>query len=250
MISTDNDPVMEKFTNRMLPETKFRGHHDEHKISSHAQQGDGATVWQTMSRKSMAWNPEQNFGNAENKIHFQCRKNVKLIDDALKERLKSVSLVVTTLLTSLHDTTTENLNKGFKVATDNLDKIANTTERILGKVEQILEILADSPQVITLITVLIIVLVATVINLLIGMQNMKLAKALKFENKKNAEEILQKFTEKWTEAEKLVRGQPQEEEVPIPDKAPVQVPSPMLTVTVQGPGYARENWQERGIYLN
>ena len=44
MISTDNDPVMEKFTNWMLPETKFRGHHDEDKISSHAQQGDGATV--------------------------------------------------------------------------------------------------------------------------------------------------------------------------------------------------------------
>ena len=131
------------------------------------------------------WNPEQNFGDDENNIHFQCRKNVKLIDDALKERLKSVSLVVTTLLTSLHDTTTENLNKGFKVATDNLDKLANTTERILEKVEQVLEILADSPQVIALITVSIIVSVATVINLLIGMQNMKLAKALKFENKQN-----------------------------------------------------------------
>ena len=71
MISTDNDPVMEKFTNWMLPETQFRGHHDEHKISSHAQQGDGATVWQTMSRKSMAWNPEQNFGNGVNNIHLQ-----------------------------------------------------------------------------------------------------------------------------------------------------------------------------------
>ena len=172
------------------------------------------------------------------------------MDDALKERLKSVSLVVTTLLTSLHDTTTENLNKGFKVATDNLDKLANTTERIMGKVEQILEILADSPQVIVLITVSIIVSVATVINLLIGMQNMKLAKALKFENKQNTEEILQKFTEKWNKAEKLIRGQPQEEEVPIPNEAPVQVPSPMLTVTVQGPGFARENWHERGIYLN
>ena len=105
---------------------------------------------------------------------------------------------------------TENLSKGFKVATGNLDKIANTTERILGKVEQVLEILADIPQVIALITVSIIVLVATVINLLIGMQNMKLAKALKFESKKNAEEILQKFTEKWNKAEKLIRGQPQE----------------------------------------
>ena len=115
---------------------------------------------------------------------------------------------------------------------------------------QVLEILADSPQVIALITVSIIVSVATVINLLIGMQNMKLAKALKFESKKNSKEILQKFTEKWTAAEKLVRGQPQEEEVPIPDKAPVPVPSPMLTVIVQGPGYARETQQERGILFH
>ena len=114
------------------------------------------------------WNSQQNFGDDKNNVYIQCRKNVKLVDDALKERLKSVSLVVTTLLTSLHDTTTENLNKGFKVATDNLDKLANTTERMMGKVEQILEILADSPQVIVLITMSIIVSVATVINLIIG----------------------------------------------------------------------------------
>ena len=129
------------------------------------------------------WNPEQNFGKAKDNVHIQCRKNVKLVDDALKERLKSVSLVVTTLLTSLHDTTRENLNKGYNAAKSHLDKLANTTEIIMGKVEQILEILADSPQVIVLITVSIIVSVATVINLLIGIQNMKLAKALKFEKK-------------------------------------------------------------------
>lgn len=74
------------------------------------------------------------------------------MDDALKERLKSVSLVVTTLLKSLHDTTTKNLNKGFKVATDSLGKVANTMERIMERVEQILNILADSPQVIVMIT--------------------------------------------------------------------------------------------------
>ena len=52
VINTDNDLVMEKFTNRMLPVTQFRGNHDEHKISSHAQQGDGTTVWQAMSKKT------------------------------------------------------------------------------------------------------------------------------------------------------------------------------------------------------
>ena len=201
-----------------------------------------------MNRKSMMWNPEQNFGNDKNNVHIQCRKNVKLVDDALKERLKSVSLVVTTLLTSLHDTTTENLNKGFKVATDNLDKLANTTERIMEKVEQILEILADSPQVIVLITVAIIVSVASVINLLIGMQNMKLAKALKIENKQNTEQILQQFTERWNKAEKLIRGQPQEEEVPIPKE--VLVPNQVLKLTFEGPGFLRENQHTRGLFLD
>ena len=134
------------------------------------------------NHEPMAWNPEQNFGNGVNNIHLQCRKNIRPIDDALKERLKSVSLVITTLLTSLHDTTTENLNKGFKVATDNLDKIAKTTEKVLGKVEQILEILNDSPQVIVVMAVAMIMLAESVINLLIGIQNMKMAKALKNEN--------------------------------------------------------------------
>ena len=66
MISTDKDPVMEKFTNHMISKTQFRGHHDEHKISSNAQQGDGATVWQSMSIYSMMWN--------RNKILVMTRK--------------------------------------------------------------------------------------------------------------------------------------------------------------------------------
>ena len=69
-------------------------------------------------------------------------------------------------------------------------------ERIIERVEQILEILADSPQVIVLITMSVIVSIASVINLLIGMQNMKLTKTLKIKNKKNAEQIMQRFTER------------------------------------------------------
>ena len=153
------------------------------------------------------WNPEQNFGDDKNNIHLQCRKNVKLVDDALKERLKSVSLVVTTLLTSLHDTTTENLNKGFKVATDSLGKVANTTERIMERVEQILEILADSPQVIVLITMSVMVSIASVLGVLIGMHIMKLTKTLKTENKENAKQIMKLFSERWDRAEALFKDQ-------------------------------------------
>ena len=101
VINTDNDPVMQKFTNHILPETQYRGHHNEHTLSAHARQGEGEEVLKTMSKRSIIWNPEQHFDEDKNQIHLQCRKNVKLVDDVLKERLQSVSLVVTTLLTSL-----------------------------------------------------------------------------------------------------------------------------------------------------
>ena len=234
MISTGNDPL-----------GKFRGHHDKHKILSHAQQGDGATVWQTMSKNSMRWNPEQNFGDDKNNIHLQCRKNVKLVDDVLKERLQSVSLVVTTLLTSLHDTTTENLNKGFKVAVDSLEKIANSTERILGKVEQILETLADSPQVIVLITVSGMVLIASILSVLIGMHNIKLTKAVKTESKENTELISKLFSERWDRAEAMFKTQARENNASKP-KEP-QATSGVLTLTVENTGLTRDDPHERSI---
>ena len=84
-------------------------------------------MWHTISKNSLRWNPEQYFDDDKNNIHLQYRKNVKLVDDVLKERLKSVNLVITTLLTSLHDTTTDNMNKGIKIAVENLE-ITNSTK--------------------------------------------------------------------------------------------------------------------------
>ena len=112
--------------------------------------------------------------------------------------------------------------------------------------EQILEILANSPQVIVVIKVAIIVLAASVINLLVGMQNMKMAKALKIENEQNKKKMLEKFIENWNKAENLIRGQSRQEAVPISKE--LAVPNPLLQLTVQSQGYSREIWQERDIY--
>ena len=71
------------------------------------------------------------------------QKNVKLIDEAMKEQLKSVSLVITSLLTSLHDTTMDGLNKGFKVSSDKFEEIINSGERIFDNTNRILEILLE-----------------------------------------------------------------------------------------------------------
>ena len=95
-----------------------------------------------------------------------------------------------------------------------------------------------------------LVLVAIVINSLIGIKILNKAKAYKADNQQKTKEILEKFIEKWTDAKKKVRGQPPVEEIPSPIEAPVQVPNPKFTNTVQGSGYNRENLQERAIILN
>ena len=62
-------------------------------------------------------------------------------------------LVITTLLTSLHDTATEGMNQGFKIAVENFERITTVTSKILEKVNQILKILLTSPQGIIAITI-------------------------------------------------------------------------------------------------
>ena len=187
------------------------------------------------------------FSNDKNNFNLQCRKNVKLVDDALKEGLKSISLVVTTLLTSLHDTTTENLNKGFKVAIDSLGKVANTTERIMERVEQIHEILADSPQVIVLIKISVMVLIASVLSVLIGEHIIKLTKTLRTENKKNAKQIMKLFSERWDRAQALIKDQARENNIPKPKET--QATSGDLTLTVESTRLARDNLHGRSLRL-
>ena len=48
--------------------------------------------------------------------------------------------MVTSLLTSLHDTSMEGMNKGFKIGSDKFEKIINSSENILKSAYKILEI--------------------------------------------------------------------------------------------------------------
>ena len=74
---------------------------------------------------------------------MQCRQNVKLINKAVEENLRSVSLVITSLLMSLHDTVMDGLNKGFKLASDKFEKIIDSSEKIFRNTDKILEILLE-----------------------------------------------------------------------------------------------------------
>ena len=47
LIQSDNDPAMEKFTNRFVPETSFQGSSNAIMMQGAAEVGDGAQVWDT-----------------------------------------------------------------------------------------------------------------------------------------------------------------------------------------------------------
>ena len=139
-----------------------------------------------MSKNTLQWNPEQNFGDDKNDIHVQCRKNVKLVDDVLKERLNSVSLVITPLLTSLHDITTEGMNQRFKIAVESFKRITVTTNKILEKVDQILGLLLSSPQGIITIAIASFISVSSVLGLILAAHIIMLIKALRNKEEDNA----------------------------------------------------------------
>ena len=209
VIGTDNDEVMKKFTTWMLPETQFRGHPEEYKIASHADEGDGAAVWTTLSQNSLKWDPEQNFEDSSNIVHLQCRRNVKLIDHSFKERLKSVSLVVTSLLTSLHDTSMDGMNKGFKKATDKFKKIIGTSEKIVVNADKILEILLEGQHNIIVIVGAATVAVLVLMVLVQIAYMIKLARRLRERNIESSKTI-KEMQEKWNQLEAVLNNLVQE----------------------------------------
>ena len=198
-----------------------------------------------MSKQTMYWNPEKFFDDAKNQVHLQCRKNFKLIDDLFKERLQSVSLVVTTLLTSLHDTTTENLNKGFKVATDSLEKITNSTEKILSKIDIMLEKLSDSPQFIILIVATSIILVGIIFGIVLELCITKLIKEMRTKIRDNTKVIKDLFSERWDRAKAMFMNQARE--INIQRAREPQPTSEVLTFTLNGQSLNHDNLHGRNI---
>ena len=88
-------------------------------------------------------------------------------------------------------------------------------------------------------------LIASVLSLLIGVHIMKLTKTLRTENKKNAEQIMKLFSERWDRAEALFKDQARENNVPKP-KEP-QATSGVLTLTVESTGLTRDDPHGRSI---
>ena len=126
---------MARFTSRLLPETDYKDTPQAHLITKAAQQGDGEGVWHQMSSKVKVFNPRSNFVHDEyhqNPTHIECRRNVPMIDRNQVRRLKSVTMMISNLVTALHDTTIADLNIGFEKASKQFQEIKKTNSKILN----------------------------------------------------------------------------------------------------------------------
>ena len=159
-VKSDNDNAMTKFTHRILPETGFKHSPNALMISKNAREGHGEKVWETLASSSRTWNPRSNYKKDkfhQSEIHLECRRNIPIIDKNIVSRLKSVSLMVTSLMTSLHDTTIMDINHGFKEASQHFKSIIESTKKILNATvnspdtEAILTMLKDTEMTMDLI---------------------------------------------------------------------------------------------------
>ena len=148
-IHSDNDPVMEKFTNRFIPETTLQGSTNGLRMIGAAQEGDGAMVWETLHQNTEAWNPRSSWNHIRDRTEAEQRAFKKFIptilavDKTISKRLKDLSLVITTLSTSLHDTMIEGMNKGFKSASGSFKDLNEDHKDLIKLLGTIFDVIED-----------------------------------------------------------------------------------------------------------
>ena len=164
-IQSDNDPAMEKFTNRFVPETNFQGASNAIVMQGAVEAGDGGRVWDTMNYNSEEWNPRSSWTHLKDRSQTEklaFKKDIPTIlaiDKTISRRLKDVSLVITTLSTSLHDTTVEGMNKGFKSASELLKNIEGDNRSFIRLLERLVDVSeSDIPTDVEITAIIVIVI--------------------------------------------------------------------------------------------
>merc|ERR1712089_24832 len=149
-IHSNNDPVMEKFTNRFIPETTLQGSSNGLRMQGAAEEGDGAMVWETMHQNTEAWNPRSSWNHLKDRTQAEKLAFKKFIptilavDKTISKRLKDISLVITTPSTSLHDTMVEGMNKGFKTASETLKDLQGNHISVTRALRAMVEVIENN----------------------------------------------------------------------------------------------------------
>merc|ERR1712240_574193 len=106
-------------------------------------------VWETMHQNLEAWNPRSCWNHlkdrsqAEKLAFKKYIPTILAVDKTISKRLKDISLVITTLSTSLHDTMVEGMNKGFKTASESLKDLNDDHSDLLKVLSSIFDVLEN-----------------------------------------------------------------------------------------------------------
>ena len=206
-IHSNNDPVMEKFTNRFIPETTLQGSSNGLRMLGAANEGDGAMVWETMHQNTEAWNPRSSWNHikdrsqAEKSAFKKYIPTILAVDKTISKRLKDISLVITTLSTSLHDTMIEGMNKGFKTASGSLKDLKDDHRDLLEALGTIFDVLENDMTADMKIVAVSIILAFIILQAGIGFwQN----RTLQLQNR-SLETIIKEMSERMENMEQTVK---------------------------------------------
>merc|ERR1712082_471850 len=149
---------------RFIPETSLQGSSNALRMQGAAEEGDGAMVWETMHRNSEVWNPRSSWNHlkdrseAEKLAFKKYIPTILAIDKTISRRLKDISLVITTLSTSLHDTMVEGMNEGFKTASESLKNLQGEHGSVIRALRDIVDVIqSDIPTVMKIAAITVIV---------------------------------------------------------------------------------------------
>ena len=204
-IKSDNDPAMEKFTNRFVPETSLHGASNAIIMEGAVEAGDGSRVWDTMRNSAEKWNPRSSWTHIKDRSHSEkiaFKKEIPAIlaiDKTITRRLKDVSLVISTLATSLHDTLIEGMNVGFKTASKILKNMEEDNRNILELLKALVEVIeSDIPTDLELAVITVIVIL-TILQLGVSLWQAKATQS-------QIESVVQDMSQQLEELQQVIKA--------------------------------------------
>merc|ERR1711955_29079 len=120
---------------------------------------------------------------------------------SLSKRLKDISLVITTLSTSLHDTMVEGMNKGFKTASESLRDLQGDHKSVMRALSDIVDVIQNDIPAEMKIVAVTVILVLIILQSGIGFwQN----RTIQLQNG-SVETVVRDMTQKMEEMKQLMK---------------------------------------------
>ena len=107
----------------------------------------------------------------------------------------------------------EGIYQGFKVSTENFERLINSTKKILKKVDKILELLVISSHNIITKVITSIIAISSTLGLIPTIYIIRLKRSLRPEEE-GAVKIAKELCERWDKLETVIRSQAQENSQP------------------------------------